>query len=52
MAVTREEFDKALANRMREAASLGHDHVDVDVGDLHRGPRVVLGVFVETWPPV
>ena len=36
MAIAREEFDKALAKRMREAASLGQDHIDVNAGDLHR----------------
>jgi 5-methylcytosine-specific restriction protein A len=36
MGVSAEEFAKALAKRMREATSLGHDHIDVNAGDLHR----------------
>ena len=36
MAINRGEFEKALTKRMREAASLGHDYVDINAGDLHR----------------
>lgn len=36
MGFTQEDFARALAKRMREAASLGDDHDDVNAGELHR----------------